>query len=354
MFESFATVTPQGSAIRDLFVIALAISAVILLVVYGVLAYVLGRYRGRPGDPEPPQVTGNRRLEVIWTVTPALILLVMFLLSVRTMRVVNTPAPPLAGAAPVEGASWDGVGGGGRGGADPPGDAGSPQRVQVIGHQWWWELRYPDLGVLTANELHAPVGAPLSLEVTGADVVHSFWVPQLGWKRDAIPGKTNVIGVRVDVPGTYDGACAEFCGVQHAWMRIRFVAQSPGDFQSWVQQQEQVPPPPALPAGPAGAPPATQTGQTSLVTRGQLVFLGNTCVNCHRVAGTAANGTVGPDLTHFGSRATIGAGVVENTPANLAAWVHDAKAVKPGVLMPPFALTADDVAALVAYLEGLK
>jgi cytochrome c oxidase subunit 2 len=311
--ESFAPVTPQGQAILRLFQVALAISALILLVVYAVLVVVLRRDRGRPGDPDPPQTEGNRRLEVLWTATPALILLVMFVLTVGTMRAVSAEPPP-----------------------------GEAMRIQVTGRQWWWEFAYPEQGVITANELHVPVGVPLRLEVTGGDVVHSFWVPQLGWKRDAVPGKTNIISVTVDEPGTYEGACSEFCGVQHAWMRIRLVAEPGAQFQAWIAAQRQ-------PAGDTGA-----AAGSSLVGRGQQVFLNSTCVACHRVAGTPANGQVGPDLTHFASRATIGAGVAPNTPDTLRRWVQDARAIKPGVLMPSFAFSGDDLDALVAYLQSLR
>ena len=313
----FGTATPQGRAIADLFVAALALSALILALVYGLLAYALRRYRGRPGDPEPPQVEGNRRLELIWTATPLLLLVVVFVLTVQTMRAVDTPP-----------------------------DAPGTLRVQAIGHQWWWEFRYPDLGVVTANELHAPVGVPLRVELEAADVIHSFWVPALGWKRDAIPGKTNVMALRVDEAGVYDGACAEFCGVQHAWMRIRLVAEPAEQFGAWVRGQQQ----------PAAAPPADTPGpgKVSLVARGQQVFLQLTCVNCHTVRGTPAAGRVGPDLTHVGSRATLGGGVVDNTPDTMARWIRDARTLKPGVLMPPFALSDDDLSALAAYLRGLQ
>jgi cytochrome c oxidase subunit II len=316
--QTFGTATPQGRAIAELFVVALALSTVILALVYGLLAYVLRRYRGRPGDPEPPQVEGHRNLELIWTTTPLLLLTIVYVLTVRTMRAVDSAA-----------------------------DAPGTLRVQAIGHQWWWEFRYPDLGVVTANELHAPVGVPLRVELEAFDVIHSFWVPALGWKRDAIPGKTNVMSLRVDEAGVYDGACAEFCGIQHAWMRIHLVAESPDQFGAWVRGQLATPP-----AGPPNGVPSA--GQDSLVARGQQVFLQRTCINCHTVQGTPADGRVGPDLTHVAGRAWLGGGVVENTPENMARWVRDARTLKPGVLMPPFALSDDDLSAVVTYLEGLR
>jgi len=306
--DSFAPVTTQGQSIVGLFTLALAISALIFLLVIVVLTVVLVRFRARPGDEEPPQVEGNQRLEIGWTAAPALILAVMFVLTLRTMTSVN---------------------------ASPP----SALRVRVIGHQWWWEYQYPDLGIVTANELHLPAGTPAQLELTGADVIHSFWVPQFGWKRDTIPGKINLLPVQIDQPGIYDGACTEYCGTQHAWMRIRVVGQSPSDFDAWVQQQRT----PALP--PSG----------DLASRGQSLYLSNTCVNCHTIQGTPSNGRVGPDLTHVGSRSLIGSGVLANTPDNLARWIHNPHDIKPGVLMPDYrTLSNDDVRALAAYLEGLK
>jgi cytochrome c oxidase subunit II len=312
---SFAPVTPQGQEVVRLFFVLLAVSALILLIVYGALFVILRRDRergrGRPGGAEPAQIDGNVRLEALWTAVPVLILAGTFALTVGTMRAVYP--------------------------ADPPPDA---LRVQITGRQWWWEFAYPDFGVVTANELHVPTGVPLLLEITSADVVHSFWVPPLGWKRDAVPGRTNTMSVSVTESGVYDCACTEFCGVQHAWMRIRFVAEPEGAFQSWVQAQRQ----------PAAATPAAG----SLVTRGQQVFLASTCVSCHSVSGTAAAGQVGPNLTHFGGRNTLGAGIAPNTTENLRRWVQDARAVKPGVLMPPFALSDDDLDALVAYLQSLR
>ena len=308
MIDSFATVTPQGASIVDLFVLALVSSALILALVVGVIGVVLLRNRERPGDPEPAQVEGHRTLEIVWTAIPLLVLAVFFGLMLRTMQTVN---------------------------AEPE----SPLRVEVIGHQWWWEFRYPDLGIVTANELHVPVGQPVRFELMSGDVIHSFWVPRIGWKKDAIPGTTTVMSVEVDQPGIYDGACTEYCGTQHAWMRIRVVAQPADQFAAWTSAQQA---------------PATAS-QDPVAARGQQLFLANTCVSCHTVAGTSAAGTVGPNLTHIGSRATLGGGVAELAPANLQQWIRDPHALKPGVLMPAYGSFApDDLAALAAYLDSLK
>lgn len=306
--DSFNPVTGRGRAISDLFVVTLVLSALVFLLVVGVLAYVLVRFRSRADAPEPPQIHGNTRLEIGWTIAPLLLLVVLFFMTVQTQRIVEAEAP-------------------------------GALRIRVIGHQWWWEYQYPELGLITANELHLPVGRPIKLELEGADVIHSFWVPQLGWKKDTIPGKTNDIWAEFDQAGVYDGACTEYCGTQHAWMRVRLVAEPADQFDAWARQQQQ--PSPA---------PSNETTR-----RGQAVFLQNTCVNCHAVAGTPANARVGPDLSHFGSRTTIGSGVLDNTPENLRRWLAEVQRVKPGALMPNYnILPEDDLRALVDYLEGLE
>ena len=306
--DSFRPITREGLAITNLFWVVLGLSALVLLVVLVPLVYSIVRFRGRPGEPDPPQVAGNRTIEIIWTGGAFALVVVLFIGAVVTMRTVSAAAP-------------------------------TALRVEVIGHQWWWEYRYPDLGITTANELHLPTGASSQLEITSADVIHSFWVPQLGWKQDANPGQTHSMWVEVDQPGTLEGACAEFCGIEHGWMRIRVVAQPPDQFQAWAHQQQQ----------PAAAP------STDAARQGQQLFESNTCVNCHTIQGTAAHGQVGPDVTHFGSRSTIGAGVLDNTPENAQHWVQHADDVKRGVLMPNFNTLSDQEAqALATYLESLK
>jgi cytochrome c oxidase subunit II len=302
---SFDPVTRQGLAITNLFWLELAISAVLLALVLGWMGLALVRFRARPGDAtEPPQVHGNRAMEMIWTISPALILVVVFILMIQAMRTVDAAEP----------------------GAQP---------LRVIGHQWWWEYQYPNLQAVTANELHVPVGTPLQIDLESVDVIHSFHVPQFGWMRDTVPGKTNQMSVSVVRLGTFDGTCNQYCGVQHAWMRVVVVSEPVDQFNAWVAQQRQ----PATPGG----------------SRGEQVFLQNTCVSCHSIRGVSEAGHVGPDLTHLGSRATLGTGVVDNTPDNLRRWISNVQAIKPGVLMPAFAnLTSQDLDALVSYLESLK
>jgi cytochrome c oxidase subunit 2 len=272
--------------------------------VIGLLVTALIRFRAPPGDrADAPQIHGNERLEVIWTATPAAVLVVIFFLMVGTMRTVNAEQPN----------------------AEP---------LEVIGHQWWWTFSYPNRQAITANELHVPVGTPMQVSLDSADVIHSFHVPQFGWMQDLVPGKTNSMWITVVRPGTFDGTCNQYCGLQHAWMRLTVVADPPDQFNAWVQQQAQ-------PVTPTGAP-------------GEKVFQQNTCVSCHAIRGLpGATGTVGPDLTHLGSRSTLGAGVIQNTPDNLRAWIRDPQAIKPGVLMPAFAsLSESDMSALVDYLES--
>ena len=205
-------VTPGGGAIAGLFWVALAASVVVFLLVVGWLGLSIARFRARPGEVgEPEQVHGNRTLELLWTAGPALLIGALFVLAVVTM---------------------------GRADAEEPGAL----RVRVVGWQWWWEYQLAD-GVVAANELHLPLGAPVRLEMTSGDVVHAFWIIRFGWKRDVIPGRSNVLPVRVDQPGTYDGACAEYCGRQHAWMRPRVVAEPAEAFQAWLERQRAPSPP---------------------------------------------------------------------------------------------------------------
>ncbi|HEU5321074.1 MAG TPA: c-type cytochrome, partial [Methylomirabilota bacterium] len=208
----------------------------------------------------------------------------------------------------------------------------------VIGHQWWWEFQYPDLGFSTASDVHIPAGRPVSFEITGADVIHSFWVPGLGGKRDAIPGKGTRIVLTASTPGEYYGQCAEFCGVSHANMRHLAVVHTPEAFAAWVAQQKA-----EAPAPPDGSPAAA----------GLAVYRLAACVGCHTVRGVSGGG-LGPDLTHFASRKTLAGGMLPNTPESLARWLKSPTTVKPGSLMPDQKLSDTEVAALVAYLQSLR
>jgi cytochrome c oxidase subunit 2 len=211
-------------------------------------------------------------------------------------------------------------------------------RIDVVGKQWWWAVRYPDQDITTANEIHVPVGRPLEIGLDTDNVIHSFWVPQLGGKLDLVPGQHNVWRGRATKAGVYRGECAEFCGIQHANMNFLVVAQSAADFDAWAVRHQQTP------SGPSD----------QLEANGQLVFMRSPCAGCHTIRGTAANGKIGPDLTDIGSRRAIGANTLPNTEGHLAGWIVDSQSVKPGNLMPPIPLNADDLQALLAYLRSLK
>jgi cytochrome c oxidase subunit 2 len=210
--------------------------------------------------------------------------------------------------------------------------------IEVTGYQWWWSVRYPDQQFVTANEIHIPVGRPVSIKLTSADVIHSFWVPELHGKLDMMPGRTHTLLLQADRPGEYRGLCAEYCGMQHAKMAFLVIAQTPEQFDAWVANQQQ-----------PGAEPVD-----ALAIQGRQVFLGSACVYCHAIRGTPANADVGPDLTHLASRRTLAAATVPNTRGHLAGWVVDPQNIKPGNEMPPSDLKAEELHALLAYLESLR
>lgn len=243
--------------------------------------------------------------------------------------------------------------------ARPP--SSPPITMNVTAHQWWWEVQVEDSvpgnAFVTANEVHVPVGVPIRVRVQSPDVIHSFWVPELAGKMDVIPGQLNETWMRANRAGTFRGACAEYCGLQHAHMAFTVVAETPGQYAAWVAHQRASQPVPAALIAPASAGTSVNTPvNTSINTplnTGEVVFA-STCGGCHAVRGTDALGRVGPDLTHVASRLTIGAGMLDNTHQNLMKWVSNAQAVKPGVFMPKMDLRHDDLAAVVAYLETLR
>jgi cytochrome c oxidase subunit 2 len=280
---------------------------VIAAVVIGVLGWVLIRFRDRPGAALPRQTRGHALLEIGWTIAPAFVLLII---AVPTIHVVfRTQGAPPSGAL----------------------------EVVVRGRQWWWEFAYPTYQVTTANELHLPLGRPVVLRLEGPDVIHSFWVPQLGGKRDVVPGRRNQIAFTPDTPGTYFGQCAEFCGTSHANMLLRLVVEPAETFERWVAAER-------APAAQPQAGPAAD---------GAAVFAASACVGCHTVRGVSS-GVIGPDLTHFGGRATLAAGLLPNTVDNVTAWILDPPRIKPGVKMPALGLTEAQARAIAVYLSSLK
>jgi cytochrome c oxidase subunit 2 len=299
----FAPSSPFAAAIADLFSLTLWVCAVIGIGVTAAIVYSLFAFRARPEGEEPPQLTGNSTLEVVWTVVPLGIVSWLFVLTLNTMAR-----------------------------SDPSGDP--DPAITIVGHQWWWEARYPS-GVVTANEIHIPVGRPLYVRLESTDVVHDFSVPQLARKMDAVPGHPNFFWISADTPGAYGGTCDEYCGTQHAWMRLLVLAEPAADFDAWQKAQLAPASPPSI-----GAP-----------SKGEDVFRKEACGNCHAVAGRGFDGRAAPDLTHLASRSTLGAGVSDQTPQDLRAWLRDPQSVKPGCRMPDFKLTDGQVSDLVAFLE---
>jgi cytochrome c oxidase subunit 2 len=304
----FAPASTPAHAIFGLSMFVLLITGSIFAVVAGLGLFAIIRFRARAGDDEsePPQIYGSTQVELAWTVIPILIVVVLFLTTARMIFAIqDAPKPPDA------------------------------LDVTVVGHQFWWEFRYPKLGVVTANELHVPVGTATFLHLLSADVDHSFWVPQLAGKTDLIPNHPNDIWIQPEHTGLYVGQCAQFCGVEHAKMLLRVIVDSPADFAAWTQQQQQ---------------PGVQDPS---VAAGRHIFETEACTNCHVIAGTPAIGTFGPDLTHLMSRSTIASGAALNTPENLRAWIQDPNNVKPGALMPAMQLTDPQIDQVVAYLRTL-
>ena len=283
---------------------------IILAIVVAAFILAVFVFSSRVGEAAPPSTaSSDLGLEIAWTVGPALVLL---MISVPTIRTIFRSQPAVSPAGALE--------------------------IKVVAHQWWWEFDYPD-GAKTSNELHLPVNRAIRLKLESADIIHSFWVPQLGGKRDVVPGQINELTFVATVPGMYPGQCAEFCGLSHANMRFRAFVDSPEDFAKWDKAQL---------AGPVAAPANDQ-----LASSGAKVFADSPCTTCHMIQGIS-KGYVGPDLTHFGSRTTLAAGVLSNTPENVAKWIENPQEVKPGANMPPLLLPGPKLSALVAYLESLK
>jgi cytochrome c oxidase subunit 2 len=309
------TLAPLGEAAKvsdDVFMTTVKWAAIVFVLVEGALLFTIFRFRGRPEDAEPEQIHGNTKLEVVWTAVPAVILA---MIAVPTIRAIFHLAET------------------------PKGDV---LEVEAIGHQWWWEFRYPQLGIVTAGEMHVPVGKTVDVKLSAADVLHSFWIPQFAGKRDVFPKRTTYLWFRADVAGNYTGQCAEFCGEQHGRMGFRVVAQEGGDFDGWVARQ----------TGPA---PEVSDSLTPLAARGKQLFVQAGCIGCHAMAGQPTEkltAMIGPNLSHVGSRGSLAGNMLANTDENLARWIADPQAIKQGSLMKlPRELTADEVQALVAYLR---
>ncbi|HEX9582270.1 MAG TPA: cytochrome c oxidase subunit II [Gemmatimonadales bacterium] len=313
--STLAPTADFGAHIDDLFRWIFWFAVAVFVVVEALLVYVLIRYRARPGAPEPERVHGNTLLEIGWTMVPAIILILIAAPTIQT--IFRTDGTPAEGALEVD----------------------------VIGHQWWWEYRYPEFGITTANELHVQQGRQVSLRLTSQDVIHSFWAPRLGGKRDVIAGRTNRLAFTPDSVGVFLGQCAEFCGESHAKMGLRVMVDAPEDFAAWVERERSA--------------PAPAESLSALARQGLEAFrlvrepASNSCIACHAVQAVSF-GVLGPNLSHVGGRTTVGAAALPNTPAGLAQWLRDPVAVKPGSKMPRIGLTEDEITALVAYLQGLR
>ena len=309
-----APASGHAKTLFDLGMFVLAVTGAIFALVFALLVTAITRFRRTRAnaDREPPQVYGSTQIELAWTIIPCLIVLVLFLATARVIHAVqDAPKPP--------------------GALD----------VIAVGHQFWWEFRYPALGIVTANELHIPVSdpsrpRPTFLKLLSADTDHSFWVPELGGKTDLIPSRANQMWMDPHRTGVFLGQCAQYCGTQHGKMLLRVVVDSPEDFESWTRAQQA---------------PAARDEQ---VASGRRVFETTACLNCHAVAGTPANGRFGPDLTHLMSRSTIASGAAKNTGENLRRWIEEPDSIKPGSLMPAMKLADADLDALVAYMQSLR
>jgi cytochrome c oxidase subunit II len=328
---------PHGTVARKeyhLYLFVFFIATAVFALVLALLIATVIRHRHRPGRPDPIQVHGNTKLEIGWTVIPALLLVVVAFPTVFT--IFDLAKEPTKNVLPVE----------------------------VYGHMWWWEYRYPTLGISTANEMHIPTKTPIRLslhtiepglpaakgEEFAAGVIHSFWVPPLAGKQDVVPGRVNKLTIEADEPGTYHGQCAEYCNLSHANMRLRVIAEQQNDFNGWAAQQ----------AKPVVVP---QSGEAAA---GYKLFTGRgTCIGCHTMQGVqGATARVGPNLTHLMGRETFAGATFDITPQNLNRWIHDPSAMKPmrpeqGTGMPNLTatgphLTDAEINELVAFLTTLK
>lgn len=348
----FTTPSTPAHAVHQLSLFVLTITCGIFVSISALLIYVLVKYRCRPDDhEEPPQVFGSMQIELAWTIIPILLIVVLFLGTARIIFAVEDAPKPA-----------------------------SALDVIVIGHQFWWEFRYPKYHVVTANELHVPISDPKSptptyMQLTSADVMHSFWVPELAGKTDVLPNRVNNMWIDPHITGLFLGQCAQFCGPEHAKMLLRVYVDTPQQFQAWIADQQRLQesgtpnltnvgaetnlqPPTATAHRPSmqtnPSPARSAVGDDAITPEaGRRVFEEQACINCHTIAGTVADGRYGPDLTHLMSRDTIASGVLANTRENLLKWITDPAFAKPGTTMPAMHLTPRENEQILAYLTTL-
>jgi cytochrome c oxidase subunit 2 len=306
------TLEPKGDVARridHLINPVFIVAGIVFVLVEGLVLVCIFKFRARPDSPEPEQIHGNTRLEVGWTLAPALILVAVAIPTIATIfDLAKKPDNPI--------------------------------NVTVTARQFWWEFSYDDLGVVTANELRMPAGRPVELTLHSIDVIHSFWIPPLGGKTDVVPGRNNHMHLEADAPGTYLGQCTEFCGASHANMRARAIAMTPQDFDAWVAGQRA----PSVKASPG------TTGEA-----GALLFQSKGCAGCHTIEGVS-QGTIGPNLSHFATRTSFAGSIFDNNDANLRRWLRDPQGEKPGnkMLIPGGPLKPDEITELINYLNTLR
>jgi len=324
IFPLLQPASPEAQAIFDLFMMIVLISLGIFLVVTGLIAVAL--WRGRSKQETPDQDFGSHKSEIYWMTGPVLILIWIFVITGKLVLTMNA-VPKIQ-----------------------PTDAEHEVELTVIGHQWWWEVKYGDSSIIGANEIHLPRGKKVRVRVESADVIHSFWVPRLARKMDAIPGKTNYIWLEANEEGEYEGRCAEYCGTQHTWMKFKVFVKSPEDYETWRSETEARA---KKIAGQAVASAAgdsvSANGDPQAFAAGRSIFESQGCINCHTLEGYSTP-SIGPDLTQLSTRAILGAGVLDNSRENLAAWLKDPQKYKPGCKMPDFNLTDEQVDQLVTFL----
>jgi cytochrome c oxidase subunit II len=297
----------QSKEINKLFGSFAIAAGLLLLFVSSLIVYICFRYRDKPGNPFPEQIGRNNRLELLMFLFPVVMIGIFMTLTIRSIHRIMQPAQ------------------------------GQPD-VIITGHQWWWQVYYPATGVTAANEIHLPVHKNLLIEFHSADVIHDWWVPEFGNKMDVVPGRNNHIWLNITTPGNYIGACSEFCGAEHAWMRIRVFAEEEPAYTAWLDANKKT----------ANIP------SDELAMKGMLLFQSASCGSCHHISGTLSNASVGPDLSHIFSRTTMLSGMMPMNEKNLQAWITDPQLVKPDSKMPDFIFSKDSVDAIVHYLTQLK
>lgn len=336
--------SPEAALLADLYWLVFWMAVAVFVLVQGLLLYSAIRFRRRNENEQPAQIHGNARLELAWTVAPALIIAAIFVLSLDGMNAVNAPPAAAGGLAAVASANSNICFVGDLEAEEAAAFAGtSTLTVQVTGHQWWWRLGYPEYGFETATDMYVPVGAVVKLEMESKDVIHSWWVPQLNGKQDVNPGSKSYSWFQAEREGVFEGQCSELCGDSHAYMPMRVIAVAPEAFQRWTEGQ-------------AKGSPTANAPTEPLAAQGRLLYEQKGCASCHAISGVATktpSGQVGPNLTNIAGRTQI-AGYLNYSRENMAAWLKNPQTVKPGTKMPNLQLKQEEIDALVAYLDTLK